>query len=139
MLGVLIAADLIVVGVFGKPYVDSVPVLRVLFLTAPSLFAVVVGTFMANALHLERAAVKFLLASLALNVALNSFCIPLWGELGAAWTTFVSETLLAGLLVRLILGKLQEWEAGAVRPKPAVEWSPSTDVEEAWAQHDEAL
>ena len=92
---VLLTADWVVPALFGARYVDSVPVLRVLFLAAPALFAALVATYLASAMSVERPVVTILLASLALNIGLNAVFIPRWGPMGAAWATLGSEVLLA--------------------------------------------
>ena len=36
------------------------------------------------------------------NILMNAIAIPYWGALGAAWTTVVSESILAGWLLWLV-------------------------------------
>lgn len=95
MVLVLLTADWVIPLLFGARYVDSVPVLRILFLAAPALFVALAATYLASAMSIERPVVTILLASLALNVGLNSVFIPAWGPTGAAWATLASEGLLA--------------------------------------------
>jgi O-antigen/teichoic acid export membrane protein len=88
--------------VWGPAYGSSIPILRVLFLAAPFVFLSFVGTFLAQALHLERLVVRIVLASVVGNILLNALVIPRFGALGAAWTTVASETTLAICLTTLV-------------------------------------
>lgn len=99
--GVLIAAHLIIPVVFGAEYQDAIPVLRVLYLSVPALYLELICTFIANSLHLEKVMVKVMVIGVIVNIGLNSLTIPLWGPLGAAWSTFISETLVAGWLIKI--------------------------------------
>lgn len=107
---VLVGADFLMPTIFGLTYQDSSAVLRILFLVAPALYVAFVATFLATALHLEKTTIKVTFFCMLLNVLLNIVAIPRWGVLGAAWTTVVTEWLLAICLlyaVRQILGQKQ--------------------------------
>lgn len=100
--GVAIFAPWIIPAVFGSGFADSVPVLRVLYLSVPTLYLTVVATFAGNALHIERTTIAVLLAGVALNLALNAAVIPRFGPVGAAWCTVASQTALAVGLVSVV-------------------------------------
>ncbi|MFX0202838.1 MAG: flippase [Candidatus Hodarchaeota archaeon] len=103
---VILMAAFIMSAVFGPKYGESVPILRVLYLTVPSLYVGFVSTFMAYALHLEKSVMKIMPICVIVNIFLNSISIPLWGTYGAAWTTVISETLFTVWLLRMIFQKL---------------------------------
>lgn len=88
--------------VWGDAYTQAIPVLRVLFLSAPAVFIAFISQILVSALRLERSAISAMLLAVVMNIALNAAAIPLWGAVGAAWSTFVSETLIAVLLLRLV-------------------------------------
>lgn len=117
MVLVLLTADWVIPLLFGARYVDSVPVLRILFLAAPALFVALVATYLASAMSVERPVVTILLASLALNVGLNAVLIPAWGPTGAAWATLGSESLLAVGSLLVVWSALRVREG---RPAPIV-------------------
>lgn len=94
-LGVALLAPWIIPLLFGHQYDDSIPVLRVLFLSVPALYVGFIATFVANAMHLERRAVAIFLAVLALDLGINTYVIPRHGALGAAWTMMATESTLA--------------------------------------------
>ena len=98
---VIAAAAWIVPFVFGSGFDDSVPVLRVLYMSVPVLFIGTVATFLAVALHLERLSVRVMLVSVVANVGLNALLIPGYGALGAAWTTLVTQTMVAVWMMAL--------------------------------------
>jgi O-antigen/teichoic acid export membrane protein len=97
---VLPLAELLIVSLFGTTYQSSTGVLQVLFLGAPALYSGMVGVFVATAMRQERKALILTAICLLANVVANAIVIPLWGALGAAWTTVATETILGvGLVV----------------------------------------
>lgn len=100
------AAGFIVPLIWGSRYVDAVPILQVLYLTAPPLYIGFVCSFTAYALHLERQTLRVLAAAAALNLVANAIAIPLAGPIGAAWTTLATELLIAGWLLTLVRRRL---------------------------------
>lgn len=107
-LAVIALADWIVPIMFGTRYVDSISVLRILYLSVPSLYLVFVATFLCNAMRLERRAIIVMLLCLVSNAALNAAFIPTHGAAGAAWVTLATESLLAVLLWGVVLQHLRE-------------------------------
>lgn len=98
---VIAAAAWIIPTVFGTGFDDSVQVLRVLYLSVPALFMGTVGTFVAVALRREQSTVRIMLVSVVANVVLNALLIPSYGALGAAWTTLVTQTMMAVWMIGL--------------------------------------
>jgi O-antigen/teichoic acid export membrane protein len=62
---------------------------------------------LSKSVYLEKKANIVFLLCTALNIGLNFIAIPLWSAEGAAWATFITETILAILLVRLNVRELQ--------------------------------
>jgi O-antigen/teichoic acid export membrane protein len=111
--------------VFGPRYSDSVPLVRVLFLAAPTLFTGVLTVFLVHTLHLELLAIRLALGCIAANVLLNALAIPLWGPIGAAWVTLCTQTIWTVWLVVAVLRRLR------AMPEPVVELA--TPEEESYA------
>ncbi len=111
---VVLAAGFIVPLVFGPKYQDSVPLLRVLFLTAPILFTGLLAVALIHTLHQERLAIQAATGCIVANVLLNSIAIPLWGPIGCAWITLATQTLWTVWLSRIVLRRLREVPAAAV-------------------------
>lgn len=97
--------------IFGSKYSDSIPVLRILYLTVPVYYVVNLSILLSKSIFAERKAIKVILICTVINIAVNSVVIPVWGAIGAAWTTFASETLLMILLVRLNANELRNLSA----------------------------
>jgi O-antigen/teichoic acid export membrane protein len=104
---VVATASFIIPIMFGPRYYDSIPVLKVLYLSVPLIYLKMVSLFSANSIHLEKRIVKIMTISVIVNIILNSIAIPLWGALGAAWATVISEMILAVWLIRLNFGQLR--------------------------------
>jgi PST family polysaccharide transporter len=106
--GVVLLAGWVVPLVFGARYHDSVPLLRVLVLTAPFLFTGLLAVALVHTLHQERYAIRAACGCLATNVVLNSVAIPIWGPIGCAWITLITQTLWTVWLSRIVLRRLRE-------------------------------
>jgi PST family polysaccharide transporter len=100
------AAGFVIPMIWGARYVEAVPLLRVLYLTAAPLYVGFVCSFTAYALHLEHATLRVLALAAALNVALNAVAIPVAGPVGAAWTTLATELFIAVRLVAIVRRRL---------------------------------
>jgi O-antigen/teichoic acid export membrane protein len=120
-IAVALLASRIVPIVFGSRYGDSVPLVRVLFLTAPILFTGLLAVALIHTLHQERFAIQAALGCIASNVLLNAIAIPLWGPIGCAWVTLVTQTLWTVWLARIVLRRLREAPAGPVDPPTMAE------------------
>lgn len=94
--------------IWGPEYRTGAPILRVLYLTVPALYLGFIGSFMASALHLEKRLLRIMTIALTVNVGLNTIAIPAWGEVGAAWTTLATETLLTVWMTAVIFSTLRE-------------------------------
>ena len=105
-IAVLALAPVMVPLVWGDAYDPSIPVLRILFLGLPALYVTFIGTFVAQALRLERKAVTVLIAGITLNIGLNVVAIPRLGAEGAAWTSVGTELLLATSLAALVFSRV---------------------------------
>ena len=100
------AASFLMKTVWGEAYANA-NVLRTLLLATPPLFCGVVLSTLAVSMHLERPTVVLLSMALVFNVGANSFAIPVWGEIGAAATTVITETLFAAILGMVLWRELR--------------------------------
>jgi O-antigen/teichoic acid export membrane protein len=106
-LTVMAVAGVAVPLIWGSPYRDAIPILRILCLGIPALYLGTLALFIAGSLHLERMAVYLAVAALVANVAVNAIAIPRWGALGAAIATVVTESALTASLLYLIHRRLR--------------------------------
>lgn len=97
---VIITAGFIIPFVYGSKYGDSISILKILYITVPVLYLVKIGVILAKSIYLEKKAINAMLICTVLNVILNLVGIPMFGAMGAAWATLISETILAVLLIR---------------------------------------
>jgi len=90
--------DLLALMAKNKDYFDGfavVPILTLSFMVMGMNYFVGIGLFLKNKMHL------FLIPSLAavvLNIIMNYFFIPLWGMMGAAYSTLISQIIYTAIL-----------------------------------------
>ncbi|HWP93456.1 MAG TPA: flippase [Thermodesulfobacteriota bacterium] len=106
-LAVVMGAGFIMPAVFGAKYLDSISVLKILYLSVPVLYMGMIGSLVGKSIFLEKKIVKIMVVCVIINIILNGITIPFWGAPGAAWTTFVSETILAVWLIKLNFQELR--------------------------------
>jgi O-antigen/teichoic acid export membrane protein len=96
----------VIVLLFGSDYDVSAAPTKILFLSLPFVYLHFVLTSLANALHLERQSAWLLAVATALNLGLNVVILPHFGIIGAAWTTFASQAVLAACMTWLTASRL---------------------------------
>jgi O-antigen/teichoic acid export membrane protein len=90
--------DLLALMAKNKDYFDGfavVPILTLSFMVMGMNYFVGIGLFLKNKMHL------FLIPSLAavvLNIIMNYFFIPIWGMMGAAYSTLISQIIYTAIL-----------------------------------------
>lgn len=94
--GVYAAAPAILQAFYGPRYLDAVDAFRILSLSLPLLFLNYALTHQLIGWNQQRAYAAMCGASLVLNLVLNSWWIPRFGIVGAAWSTLATEIALAG-------------------------------------------
>jgi O-antigen/teichoic acid export membrane protein len=100
---------------FGDSYGKTITVTQVLFLSAPALFLGHSVILIANSLNRIKEAIVILTCSVVGNTLLNALVIPIYGAIGAAWTTLITESMAAlGILVviKLVLRRKVELSGG---------------------------
>lgn len=103
--GLTLIAPILVITLFGKDYVDAIPILRIHIW---AFIFVTIGIARSRWLIAENMT-KFAMVSAVLgavsNIGLNYWLIPLYGGLGAAWATIISYAV-SGYLSTIILKQL---------------------------------
>ncbi len=118
---VALLAEPIVRTVYTEGYDDSAPVLRVLYLSVPGLYAATVAMFVAASMNRERQAGRIVATGVAGNVALNLAVIPRYGAVGAAWVIVASQSLAAAaLMLDAYVAVARQRSAGLGRESPLV-------------------
>ena len=117
-LAVVAIAGLLVPLAFGSKYADSIPLVRVLYLTAPVLFTGLLAVSLIHTLHLERYAIRAAIGCIIANVTLNAIAIPRWGPLGCAWNTVITQTMWTVWLGRILYRHLGETQPDPIDVEP---------------------
>lgn len=103
----IVAAQPIVKLLFGGQLAGAAPALPILMGAFVSIsFGYLAGN-MVVILELQRAFLRYAAIGLGLNVGLNVALIPSYGFLAAAWVTLLTEVVVMGLTMRMVLGQLQ--------------------------------
>jgi len=90
--GIILAAPIIKL-IFGQSYLPAVPAFRILITSLIWIFPNVFLTNLVLVHNYQKKIVKYLVLSSLGNIIINLFLIPLWGIIGAAVATFISQTL----------------------------------------------
>jgi O-antigen/teichoic acid export membrane protein len=107
----IVSADFLVATVLGNKYQETPGLVKVLFLSVAPLYVGTLSTMFANSLHLERRAARVMLPAVAANVALSVAGVVIAGAMGAAWTTVLSESIIAAAVTLLVLKELRSRRA----------------------------
>jgi O-antigen/teichoic acid export membrane protein len=103
----IVDARPLVVFLFGSSFASAAPALPVLMAAFVLIsFGYLVGS-MVLILRLQRQFIRYAVAALVFNVALNLALVPPFGFLAAAWVTLATEVLVFGLTLRVVLRALE--------------------------------
>lgn len=100
--GLALAAESLIAALYGPSLVAAGPVLAVLALAVPSIYAGHAVTQGLVATQRIGAYVRVAWIGLLLNVALNTLLIPQWTATGAAWATVLTEIAVVALGLRAL-------------------------------------
>jgi O-antigen/teichoic acid export membrane protein len=109
--GAILTADFVVAALLGSAYRETPGLVKVLFLSVAPLYAGTLSMMFANSLHLEKRVARVMLPAVAANVALSVVGVVVAGAMGAAWTTVLSESIIAAAVARLVWKDLRSRQA----------------------------
>lgn len=104
--GLFLAKDIVLI-VGGKTFMAAVPVLQVLFL---AMFFLFINHLMHNVLtvlELQKKVIPLYVCVAVFNILANLYAINKWGASGAAYTTLLSEFMIAILIYFFFLKQKQ--------------------------------
>src|SRR5436305_1534053 len=104
--GIAITADSLVQLAFGHGFDQSIPALRILAPSIALLFVNNAFIYTLTAINRQLDFTRLSLATLVVNIALNLVLIPLYGYLGAAAASTLTEAALFGGGLWLLRGQL---------------------------------
>jgi len=87
----------------GENYTNAVPVLRLLSLISPLVFSLPIFFFSLAARHKEKIWLKGQILLIVINIFMGFFLISNYGVFGAGLSRLLSEVLLFGILLHVIL------------------------------------
>lgn len=103
-IGFLLFGRLAIHILYGESYMPAVPVLQILiWSTGFSMIGVSRTIWLVNEKY-SSCEKYFTIMGSIVNIVLNAICIPMWGTIGAAFTTLVSQFFVA-LIAPLMLKK----------------------------------
>ncbi len=91
----------------GREYEGAVPVLQALAPSVVLTFVNYLETHMLVAMGLVKTQMAYALALICVNIAANFAFIPMWGGVGSAWATALTEVVLLGFCAPLVHRELQ--------------------------------
>ena len=95
IIGLFIVGKDVILIIAGKNYIESVPSLRILcFAILCSIFSWIFNSCVLVPSKREKFTLRSSIISATVNVILNLWLIPLYGSIGAAITTLISEGLM---------------------------------------------
>jgi len=100
--GISILADRLIPLLYGKDYLAAIPALRVVIWTILFSFINSVLSSALVAVHKEKQLSWALGAGALFNLVTNFLAIPIWGHVGAAVTTVLSEALVLFIQLRIL-------------------------------------
>lgn len=100
--GGAVLADRIIITLYERAFVNSIPVLQIVLWALPSLFLLELLGRVGEALHLERLAARIDVINAAITVVLNLILVPTMGILGAALALVTGRTIRLVQFWRLI-------------------------------------
>jgi O-antigen/teichoic acid export membrane protein len=95
--GLMAIAQPVIIKIYGQAYAPAVPVLRILLGSLIFSFLAFITGALLNATNNQSKQTAVIAMVLIINLALNFYAIPHWGILGAAWSAFISNIILATL------------------------------------------
>jgi len=104
-IGLFFLSPLAISVIGGEQFVDAVGVLQVISFTLIGIFFGHLFMGVAIAANLQKALMKILLVTAAINIALNVILIPKYSYYGAAYTSVVTELFVMCAVLWLIASK----------------------------------
>ena len=95
LIGIWITADWMVSILFGDHYAQAAFILKILSFSVPFMFVAFSSGAVLVTQNNMKLKVKLMILVALLNISLNLVLIPLYGMVGAATATIISNALLA--------------------------------------------
>lgn len=116
--GASILADQLVPFLFKAEYLPAVPALQIVIWVVPLMFCSEFLGYVVLIRGQERSAARAIVISTSINVGLNLLLVPLFGFIGAATMTVVTEAILVGQYVWMLRAELRQLDWGQILLRP---------------------
>lgn len=90
----IILADKIIIGIYGSGFVDSILALKILMLGLSFIFLNYINIPFLNSCNKEIISTVILGIGMVISVILNLIFIPIYGYIGAAWTSTIVSIIM---------------------------------------------
>ncbi len=118
--GIWALSDQLVPFLFGDKYAGAAPALAIIIWVVPLMYASEFLGYVVLIAGKERYVARSVLISTACNVAANLVLVPIYGYMGAAVMTVVTEAILVTQYLWLLRDLLRELDWGAMVLRPAL-------------------
>lgn len=118
--GTTLLANEIILLIFKSGFIEAVPVLQILIWAVPIIFVSYVLGVSIMSINRQHESVRITFIAMVLNVILNLILIPIYGYIGAAIVTVITELSLFLLYYHLISKNLCKIKLRKILVKPIV-------------------
>lgn len=118
--GASLLAGQLVPFLFGTQYVDGAPALAVIIWAVPFMYLSEFLGYVVLIAGREKYVARSVVVSTMCNIAANLALVPVYGYLGAAVMTVVTEAILVGQYLWLLRGLLRQLAWGQILVRPAL-------------------
>lgn len=117
-IGTWALADQLVPFLFKAEYLPAVPALQIVIWVVPLMYCSEFLGYVVLIRGQERSAARAIMISTSINVGLNLLLVPLFGLIGAAIMTVVTEAILVGQYVWMLRAELRRLDWGQILLRP---------------------
>jgi O-antigen/teichoic acid export membrane protein len=118
--GTATLADQIVPFLFTATYLPAIPALQIVIWVVPLMYCSEFLGYVVLIRGQERRAARAIVISTGMNVTLNLLLVPLFGFVGAAIMTVITEAMLVGQYLWLLRSELRQFEWSDILLRPIV-------------------
>jgi O-antigen/teichoic acid export membrane protein len=111
-------ADQIVPFLFKATYLPAVPALQIVICVVPLMYCSEFLGYIVLIRGKERSAARAIVTSTSVNVILNLILVPIFGFVGAAIMTVVTEAILVGQYIWMLRAEMRQLDWGNIVLRP---------------------
>jgi O-antigen/teichoic acid export membrane protein len=116
--GAATLADQIVPFLFKAAYLPAVPALQMVIWVVPLMYCSEFLGYVVLIRGQERSAARAIVTSTTINVILNLVLVPMFGFVGAAIMTVITEAILVGQYIWMLRAEMRQLDWGVIVVRP---------------------